>query len=57
MALYEPHESDAKANMTARKHPVLPLFLRDQHVTTVIPCSHQAWPEEWAEPIEKVLEK
>ena len=57
VALYEPHESDAKANMTARKHPVLPLFLRDQHLTTVIPCSHQAWPEEWAEPIEKVLEK
>ena len=57
VALYEPHESDPKANMTARKHPVLPLFLRDQHLTTVIPCSLQAWPEEWAEPIEKVLEK
>ena len=57
VALYEPHESNAKANMTARKHPVLPLFLRDQHLTTVIPCSHHEWPEEWAEPIEKVLEK
>ena len=38
-------------------HRVLPLFLGDQHLTTVIPCSHRAWPEEWAEPVEKLLEK
>ena len=43
--------------MTARQNPVLPLFFGDQHLTTVIPCSHRAWPEEWAEPIEKLLEK
>ena len=53
----EPHESDARAMMTARQHPVLPLFLRDQHLATVIPCIYQAWLEAWAEPIEKLLEK
>ena len=57
VALYEPHESDATAKMAARQHPVLPLLLRDQHLTTEVPCSHRAWPEEWAEPTEKVLEK
>ena len=56
VALYESHESRAKA-LAARQHPVLPLFLRDQHLTTVIPHKDQTWPDEWAEPIEKLLGK
>ena len=56
MALYKPHEFDAEAMLAALQHPVLP-FLRDHHMTTVLPLADQAWPDEWAEPIEKMQEK
>ena len=58
VALYEPHESDAKASMTARQHPaVATVFERSAPDHCDLVHLTSAWPEKWAEPVDKQLEE
>ncbi|CAE8741924.1 unnamed protein product [Polarella glacialis] len=55
VAHYEPHSSDAKAKLQASRLPVLPVFLHNQHYTSVVPATEKAWPSEWSEPLDGSL--
>ncbi|CAE8741494.1 unnamed protein product [Polarella glacialis] len=55
VAHYEPHSSDAKAKLQASRLPVLPVFLRNQRYTSVVPATEKAWPSEWSEPLDGSL--
>ncbi|CAE8653111.1 unnamed protein product [Polarella glacialis] len=55
VAHYEPRSSDAKAKLQASRLPVLPVFLRNQHYTSVVPATEKAWPSEWSEPLDGSL--